>query len=175
MLTEIGWEVAVAAAADSNPAAANAPSCQGPGMHAGCAPSCRRRSSLVLHTLASHRRGRGGESRAAMIQYLLLQNRQGKTRLSKCAREFSGASHPRAERSHRDSRSCPQSPADYRAYTDDERTKIESDVHRIVTTRDPKFTNFVEVRAPRPRGGYWVRHYRSSSEDASVPAGVWGQ
>jgi len=51
-----------------------------------------------------------------MIQYLLLQNRQGKTRLSKY----------------------------YRAYTDDERTKIETDVHRIVTTRDPKFTNFVE-------------------------------
>ena len=53
-----------------------------------------------------------------MIQYLLLQNRQGKTRLSKY----------------------------YRAYTDDERIKIETDVHRIVTTRDPKFTNFVEVR-----------------------------
>lgn len=51
-----------------------------------------------------------------MIQYLLLQNRQGKTRLSKY----------------------------YRAYTDEERSKIESDVHRIVTTRDPKFTNFVE-------------------------------
>jgi hypothetical protein len=51
-----------------------------------------------------------------MIQYLLLQNRQGKTRLSKY----------------------------YRAYTDEERTKIENDVHRIVTTRDPKFTNFVE-------------------------------
>ena len=60
-----------------------------------------------------------------MIQYLLLQNRQGKTRLSKY----------------------------YRAYTDDERNKIEGDVHGIVTTRDPKFTNFVEVRglarAPR--------------------------
>ena len=58
-----------------------------------------------------------------MIQYLLLQNRQGKTRLSKY----------------------------YRAYTDEERQKIESDVHRIVTTRDPKFTNFVEVHAAANR------------------------
>ncbi len=52
-----------------------------------------------------------------MIQFLLLQNRQGKTRLSKY----------------------------YRAYTDDEKNKIENEVHRIVTTRDAKFTNFVEV------------------------------
>jgi len=51
-----------------------------------------------------------------MIQYLLLQNRQGKTRLSKY----------------------------YRAYTDAEKTKLEGEVHRIVTTRDAKFTNFVE-------------------------------
>ena len=52
-----------------------------------------------------------------MIQYLLLQNRQGKTRLSKY----------------------------YRAYTDEEKNKLESEIHRLVTTRDPKFTNFVEV------------------------------
>ena len=59
-----------------------------------------------------------------MIQYLLLQNRQGKTRLSKY----------------------------YRAYTDDEKHKLEGEIHRLVTTRDPKFTNFVEARphmAPR--------------------------
>ena len=61
-----------------------------------------------------------------MIQYLLLQNRQGKTRLSKY----------------------------YRSYTDDEKNKLEGEIHRLVTTRDPKFTNFVEVRAlGRPRGG----------------------
>jgi len=51
-----------------------------------------------------------------MIQYLLLQNRQGKTRLSKY----------------------------YRPYTDAEKSKLEAEVHRLVTTRDPKFTNFVE-------------------------------
>ena len=56
-----------------------------------------------------------------MIQFIVLQNRQGKTRLSKY----------------------------YRSYTDDEKTKIEGEIHRIVTARDPKFTNFVEVRAPR--------------------------
>lgn len=54
-----------------------------------------------------------------MIQFIVLQNRQGKTRLSKY----------------------------YRAYTDEAKTKIEGEIHRIVTTRDPKFTNFVEVRA----------------------------
>ena len=51
-----------------------------------------------------------------MIQFLLLQNRQGKTRLSKY----------------------------YKGFSDEERTKMETDIHRIVTTRDPKFTNFVE-------------------------------
>ena len=65
-----------------------------------------------------------------MIQYLLLQNRQGKTRLSKY----------------------------YRPYTDEEKSKLEGEIHRLVTTRDPKFTNFVEVRpsdsqAPRARHG----------------------
>merc|ERR1712194_569621 len=56
--------------------------------------------------------------RLIMIQYLLLQNRQGKTRLSKY----------------------------YRPYTDDEKHKLEGEIHRLVTTRDPKFTNFVEYR-----------------------------
>lgn len=56
-----------------------------------------------------------------MIQFILLQNRQGKTRLSKY----------------------------YRAFTDDEKVKLEGEIHRLVTTRDPKFTNFVEVRACR--------------------------
>ena len=57
-----------------------------------------------------------------MIQFLLLQNRQGKTRLSKY----------------------------YRNYQDDEKVKIESEVHRIVTSRDAKFTNFVEVNTQTP-------------------------
>ena len=58
------------------------------------------------------------DGRAAMIQFLLLQNRQGKTRLSKY----------------------------YRSYGDEEKVKLEAEIHRTVTTRDPKFTNFVEWR-----------------------------
>ena len=53
-----------------------------------------------------------------MIQFLLLQNRQGKTRLSKY----------------------------YKNFPDAEKTKMETEIHRIVTTRDPKFTNFVEYQ-----------------------------
>jgi AP-2 complex subunit sigma-1 len=48
----------------------------------------------------------------------LLQNRQGKTRLSKW----------------------------YVAIEEPEKRKIENEVHRLVTARDNKFTNFVEVR-----------------------------
>ena len=62
-----------------------------------------------------------------MIQYLLLQNRQGKTRLAKY----------------------------YAPFDDQEKRKLEDEVHRMITTRDPKFTNFLEVRAAgapaRPR------------------------
>merc|ERR1712216_617712 len=67
---------------------------------------------------AAHRRRGAARAGGLMIQYLLLQNRQGKTRLSKY----------------------------YRAYTDDEKNKLEGEIHRTVTTRDPKFTNFVEYR-----------------------------
>ena len=50
-------------------------------------------------------------------RFFLLQNRQGKTRLSKW----------------------------YVAIEENEKRKIESEVHRLVTARDSKFTNFVEV------------------------------
>eukprot|EP00967_Tisochrysis_lutea_P048055 scaffold58661_cov30-Tisochrysis_lutea.AAC.1 len=66
--------------------------------------------------LGPSERRREGRARASMIQFIVLQNRQGKTRLSKY----------------------------YRSYTDEEKAKIEGEIHRIVTTRDPKFTNFVE-------------------------------
>lgn len=52
------------------------------------------------------------------IRFFLLQNRQGKTRLSKW----------------------------YVAIEEEEMRKIESEIHRIVTSRDSKYTNFVEVR-----------------------------
>lgn len=52
------------------------------------------------------------------IRFFLLQNRQGRTRLSKW----------------------------WVAVDESDKRKIESEVHRLVTSRDNKFTNFVEVR-----------------------------
>jgi hypothetical protein len=56
-----------------------------------------------------------------MIRFLLLQNRAGKTRLAKY----------------------------YVPVSDSEKRKLEYDVHRLIVVRDPKHTNFVEVRALR--------------------------
>lgn len=53
-----------------------------------------------------------------MIHFLLLQNRQGKTRLAKY----------------------------YSPFEHEEKRQLESEVHRLVTKRDPKFTNFIEFR-----------------------------
>jgi hypothetical protein len=53
-----------------------------------------------------------------MIRFILLQNRQGKTRLSKWYVPFNAA----------------------------EKNKIESEIHRAVVARDPRFTNFLEYR-----------------------------
>ena len=52
-----------------------------------------------------------------MIHFLLLQNRQGKTRLAKF----------------------------YSAFEHDEKRQLQTEVHKLITKRDPKFTNFVEV------------------------------
>lgn len=60
---------------------------------------------------------RRGALCVAQIRFFLLQNRQGKTRLSKW----------------------------YVGIEEDEMRKIESEVHRMVTARDSKYTNFVEV------------------------------
>jgi AP-2 complex subunit sigma-1 len=53
----------------------------------------------------------------SQIRFLLLQNRQGKTRLSKW----------------------------YITLSTEEKIKTQTEVHRLVTNRDPKFTNFIEV------------------------------
>eukprot|EP00754_Rhynchopus_humris_P046015 Rhum_TRINITY_DN5495_c0_g1::Rhum_TRINITY_DN5495_c0_g1_i1::g.17594::m.17594/K11827/AP2S1; AP-2 complex subunit sigma-1 len=53
-----------------------------------------------------------------MIHFILLQNRSGKTRLSKW----------------------------YRPYESEEREKIKQEVHRLITTRETRYTNFVEWR-----------------------------
>ena len=54
-----------------------------------------------------------------MIRFFLLQNKQGKTRLSKWY----------------------ISPPE-----DSERIKMEADINRIIVSRDKKFTNFVEYQ-----------------------------
>merc|ERR1740130_1743430 len=54
-----------------------------------------------------------------MIRFFLLQNRAGKTRLSKW----------------------------YAPFDEDERRKIESECHRLVTSREPKLCNFIEYRS----------------------------
>lgn len=52
-----------------------------------------------------------------MIRFFLLQNKSGKTRLSKY----------------------------YHPFADDEKIKMENEIHRIFMQRDTTFTNFVEV------------------------------
>jgi AP-2 complex subunit sigma-1 len=58
------------------------------------------------------------EGLGRMIRFLLLQNRQGKTRTAKY----------------------------YVPMDDDEKHQLEFEVHRLVVNRDPKFTNFAEFR-----------------------------
>merc|ERR1711907_634074 len=54
-----------------------------------------------------------------MIRFFLLQNRAGKTRLSKW----------------------------YAPFDEDERRKIEGEVHRAVTSREARLCNFIEYRS----------------------------
>ncbi|EAL62572.2 hypothetical protein ACTFIW_008245 [Dictyostelium discoideum] len=56
-----------------------------------------------------------------MIHFILIQNRQGKTRLSKW----------------------------YTPYEDVEKRKLSHEIHKIVNSRETKFTNFVEFRTHR--------------------------
>ncbi|KAG5916675.1 AP-2 complex subunit sigma [Claviceps capensis] len=59
---------------------------------------------------------------AAMLSFILIQNRQGKTRLAKW----------------------------YAPYSDDEKIKLKGEVHRLIAPRDQKYqSNFVEFRNNR--------------------------
>lgn len=72
---------------------------------------------------------------------MLLQNRQGKTRLSKW----------------------------YVDVEEEEKRKIEGEVYRLTTSRDAKFTNFIEVRGYSfMEGTYWFCLWVCVSEGACV-------
>ena len=72
-----------------------------------------------------------------MIRFILLQNRAGKTRLAKY----------------------------YMPLEDNEKHGLEDDVHRLISTRDPKFTNFVEARSRtlQPPSGLRKRTHRGAA------------
>ena len=70
-----------------------------------------------------------------MIRFILLQNRQGRTRLAKY----------------------------YVPLEDAEKRKLETDIHRLVVNRDPKVTNFLEVRHPTEQAGRGRRPPRAPS------------
>ncbi|KAL7521128.1 hypothetical protein ACHAWX_005824 [Stephanocyclus meneghinianus] len=84
-----------------------------------------------------------------MIRFFLLQNRQGKTRLSKWyvpppTGNTANASMTTANGNHM--LSAGANPALYTTnnQTEAEKARIEAEVHRLVTSRDKKYTNFIE-------------------------------
>jgi hypothetical protein len=102
-----------------------------PGAGGGARPTwcaCARRTRVSTLALNADSVGRAltrcvatrapAETHAPQIRFILLQNRQGRTRLAKY----------------------------YVPLDDNEKRKLEFDIHRLVVNRDPKFTNFLEAR-----------------------------
>jgi len=84
-----------------------------------------------------------------MIRFFLLQNRQGKTRLSKwyvpppIGTSTSIACSPSPANNGTQILSAGYS-ATSNNQTEAEKARIEAEVHRLVTSRDKKYTNFIE-------------------------------
>ncbi|KAK5191021.1 AP-2 complex subunit sigma [Exophiala xenobiotica] len=69
-----------------------------------------------------------------VLSFILVQNRQGKTRLAKW----------------------------YAPYTDEEKVKLKGEVHRLIAPRDQKYqSNFVEFRSA-PSTSSWSAHHSHS-------------
>lgn len=136
----------------------------------GSGRGANRRHDEARHTLTHARSSASASlaflfvrcslSRLLQLHFLLLQNRQGKTRLGeKPCMDRDGSVGPSCAGSAltplRRSLVCAlalprrRSAKYYSSFEHEEKRQLESEVHRLVTKRDPKFTNFIEVRAPR--------------------------
>jgi len=82
-----------------------------------------------------------------MIRFFLLQNRQGKTRLSKWyvpPPTGTSASSLLSPVNGNQIASANYSQTSSNNQTEAEKARIEAEVHRLVTSRDKKYTNFIE-------------------------------
>jgi len=87
-----------------------------------------------------------------MIRFFLLQNRQGKTRLSKWyvpppiggGAGSGGGASSLVSSANGSGGGGYSAAADGSNQTEAEKARIEAEVHRLVTSRDKKYTNFIE-------------------------------
>jgi AP-2 complex subunit sigma-1 len=91
----------------------------------------------ITHTIVNQEK-----KTADMIRFFLLQNRQGKTRLSKWYVPPPSASA--GVGSSATSNGFVSVEYSTSNQTEAEKARIEAEVHRLVTSRDKKYTNFIE-------------------------------